>query len=288
VTLAREDARAVWLPIPIESVWQDARYAVRTLTREPAFALLALATLALGIGATTAIFSAVYAIALKPLPYADADRLVMIWSTNRQGETQGTSLPDLRDWQSQNHSFGSTATYQMEKPIFTGGPAPRTFRVAAVSPRFFETLGVPAWKGRTLTEADAATGRGVAVISYDAWQQLGADPGLAGRTVQTADGPVVVVGVMPAGFQFPFRGHVSAWLPMSDEHGAENNRRARGYPVIGRLGKQTTLARRAAACRHSGREDAHHAIRTLRRGRMRAAHRVCQRGQLTPRANRPT
>ncbi|HEV3139768.1 MAG TPA: ABC transporter permease, partial [Vicinamibacterales bacterium] len=131
------------------SVWQDLKYAVRLLGRRPAFTAVALLTIALGIGANTAIFSVVKAVVLAPLPYGDPNRLVMLWGQRDKGATTHLSGPEVRDYLTQSRTFAAVAAYTGTAAILTGGAEPERVVAATVTPNIFATLGAPAFLGRT-------------------------------------------------------------------------------------------------------------------------------------------
>jgi putative ABC transport system permease protein len=241
----------------------DLRYAMRQLRRSPGFTVTVVLTLALGIGATTAIFSAVYGLLLKSLPFADAGRIVAVAETHPQvaGGVEATFL-DYLDWRTQQHSFTDLAAYSIRNPetvsLVMAGQAVQVHRVLA-SGNFFSVMGVTALAGRTLNAQDDRPGSdAVAVISAAAWRRyFGADPGVVGRQVDMNGASFTVVGVLPAGAAHPAEGEV--WLPLSrlDEPTRES-RVWHSVKVLGRLrggvdlaeartDMQTVAARLAAA-----------------------------------------
>jgi putative ABC transport system permease protein len=243
------------------TIWQDVRYALRTLRRAPGFALVALVTLALGIGATTAIFSAVNAILLKPLPYRDAGRLVLIWNrmVNTNFPHAPVAAPDVVDFRTQASSFESIAvTNNVPEVALTGDGDPEQIRMAAVSGNFFATLGAVPFLGRDfLPDEDPQIAPGPPqpgaapapmILSYDLWQRrFGADAGIVGRTIRVDDRPQIVVGVMPRGFRVmlpPTAGMpvtTDAWTTLRIDL-ARLPRDNQFLRVIGRLKPGTTVA----------------------------------------------
>jgi putative ABC transport system permease protein len=201
-------------------LWQDLLYGGRMLRKSPAFTLVAVLTLALGIGANAAIFSVVNAVVLRPLPYKNPKQLVIVWETDPNRRiTRGTTPPaDFLDWRSQNQSFQSIAAYQSWLFTLTGAGEPEQLWGAHVSPAFFEMLGIsPAW-GRGFSADEEQPGHDrVVIISHDVWaQHFGSDPNIIGRSITLDDKPIVVVGVLPAGFNLLGIGHqVNLWLPLS-------------------------------------------------------------------------
>src|SRR5262245_24947997 len=189
----------------------DFRYALRQLRKNPGFTTVAVLTLALGIGGTTAIFSVLNAVLLRPLPYKNPDQLVMLWRTNtNEGKGQGTaSFPDILDWRAQNNAFVHVAAYRADVDwALTAVREPARLRGTTASADLFPLLGVEPFLGRTfLPEEDALGGRELAVLlSYQLWQtHFNGDAAILGKTLTLNQKSFVVVGVMPAGFQFPVR-----------------------------------------------------------------------------------
>ena len=194
----------------------DLRYGARALRRTPGFAVLAIAIMALGIGANTAVFSVVNGVLLKPLPYPDADRVVAIRTAAlTTGQINPLiTLANFRDWREQSTSFDAMATYRSgEAPVTPGGTAEYA-RHANVDVQLFRVLGIEPLIGRTFGPEDAvpATSQPVALISHGYWQtRFGADAGILKRSLRVGNNLRVIVGVMPPGFQFPNRTDV--WTP---------------------------------------------------------------------------
>jgi len=225
----------------METLVQDFRYALRTLLRQPAFAFTAIFTLALGIGATTAIFSVVNAVVLRPLPYADPDRIVAVrtrWKSGVSGAN--VSAPDFHDWKAQNRSFQALAYYTGgEAPVVAAGRADYA-TAYVVTPGFFEALGVSARLGRLFTPAEEQGGPVAAVVTDAYWQrQFGSRPDAIGSTLKLGDRILTVVGVLPSGLRFPARADVYAPASRADE---TTSRSGHNYQVIGRLKPDVTLA----------------------------------------------
>jgi putative ABC transport system permease protein len=210
----------------MESLLQDIRYAGRSLLKSPGFTVVAVLTLALGIGANTAIFSVVNAVLLRPLPYAEPERLVMVWERNLQrGRDRNVISPaNYLDWQSQNRVFSDIAARLYWRANLGGVEQPEELPVEYVTGNFFRTLGVRPLLGRTFTEAEDRPGGASAVlVSYDAWRRLfGGSPGVLDRSVVLNETPYTIVGVMPAGFASPGvvalgrsgRDRPQMWLPL--------------------------------------------------------------------------
>ncbi|RSL17252.1 putative permease [Edaphobacter aggregans] len=198
---------------------QDIRYAVRQLRKSPGFTVTAVLTLALGIGATTAIFSTVYGLLLKSLPFTDAERIVALGETHPQvkGGTEAT-YPDYQDWRAQQKTFAQIGAYSTLNPntisLTMDGRSEQVHRVLA-SGNFFSVLGLSAQIGRMINEHDDVSGNNhVAVLSSDAWQRyFSGDPSVVGSNVDLNGASYTIVGVLPAGAAYPAEGEV--WLPLS-------------------------------------------------------------------------
>ncbi len=222
-------------------------YAARQLRNAPAFTITAVLTLALGIGATTAIFSAVYGLLLKSLPFADAGRIVAIASTHAlvPGSIEAT-FPDFEDWRTQQTSFTEIAAYSTINPSLVSlsfnGHAEPLHRVLA-SGNFFSVLGVSPLLGRTLNASDDTKGSApTGLLSFVAWQRyFNSDPGIVGRSVDVDGSTVTVVGVLPSGAAFPADGEI--WLPLSRlEQATRVSRVWHSVKVIGRLKPDVELS----------------------------------------------
>ncbi len=218
-------ADAIWLqPRRMEEeMFQDLRYGARMLVKSPGFTLVAALTLALGIGANTAVFSVIEAVILRPLPYQDSERLCMLWKSvpARNIEWDWTSYPTIRDWREQSRSFedmavilrpeGSEVTLQSDE-------GPEKIQGSKVSGNFFQMLGVRPLLGRTFSDDEARRGDDVVVLSYGFWQRrFGGDGAALGRTLQLNNRSATVIGVMPASFQFPDK-NAQLWLLLSGDH----------------------------------------------------------------------
>jgi putative ABC transport system permease protein len=202
----------------MDSLLQDLRYAVRTLGERPGFAVVAALTIALGVGGTTAMFGVVDAVLLRPLPYAEPDRLVMVWTRTPGGPQAAASWPEFVDWREQNHSFADMAAWRGQSVNLTGGAEPERVIGAFVSDRFFPLLGARAVLGRTFTpaETDPATAQPVAVLGYGLWQRrFGGDPGILGRSLVLNGQSHTVVGVLGPEFDGG-NAPASGWFMGSD------------------------------------------------------------------------
>ncbi|MCA1577505.1 MAG: ABC transporter permease [Acidobacteria bacterium] len=196
----------------------DLRFALRLFAKNPGFTFVALVTLALGIGANTAIFSLVNSILLKPLPYRDSDQLVrVIQASPKLGlATWGVSQANFAAYREQNRSFEAMAIYTSGGINLTGDGEPERLPVSNVTADFFKVLGVNPILGRTFQEGEDTAGRNdVCVISFGLWQRrFAADRNVVGRTLKLNQTPVQIVGVMPANFKFP-RAEIDLWVPLA-------------------------------------------------------------------------
>jgi predicted permease len=197
---------------------RDVRDALRQVRRNPAFSGIAIATLALGIGVNTAMFSAVDAVLIRRLPYADADRLVMIWDdTSRTGFSKHYSTPgEWREWRRTNTVFTDIGASEPGQATLSGDGEPEELPGRKVSANFWTVLGVQPLIGRLFTEEEDTQGVRVAVISYALWQRrFGGSPDVLGRKITLNDTPYEVVGVMPRDFYFMPSRDVDIWIPTS-------------------------------------------------------------------------
>ena len=193
------------------------RSAIRQMRRNPGFFSVALAALALGIGANTAIFSAVEGVLLRPLPFADASKLVMVWEdASYLGFAQNTpALGNFVDWRAQNQVFTDMAAMRFSNASLNGDQAPEQALGRRVTPNFFDVLGVQPAVGRPFTAEEDATGRKVVVLSYPLWERrFGRDASVIGRSILMDGEATTVVGVMPRGFFFPDN-QTDYWTPAS-------------------------------------------------------------------------
>ncbi|MGE3526179.1 MAG: ABC transporter permease, partial [Gemmatimonadales bacterium] len=227
----------------LATVLDDLRYAVRLLARAPGFALVAILTLALGIGANTAIFSLIHGVLLQPLPYADPGRLVRIYEVSPRGNDRNVvSDGSFLDWQNRSSTFTALGAHRWPYGVaLTGEGTPRQVQVVDLTPSLMELLGVPAERGRSLGPGDAEGDGLVAVLSDHVWRtQFGADPTVVGRTILLDDRGYRVVGVMPAAFDFP-DASVDLWRPYTTEDLDPTSRRSHNLGVVGRLGAGVSL-----------------------------------------------
>ena len=219
---------------------QDLRYALRQLRKKPGFTAVTVITLALGIGATTAIFSVVYGVLLRRLPYAGASRAMAIFEVTTQGTWNRLADPNFDDFRDQNHSFQAIAKYSENIASVSGGSQPTRTMVASVSADFFKVFGVQPIIGRDFSAADARKGSAPVVFaSYGYWKQyLGSPRDLSQLHLKIDNAVFSVIGVLPDGFQFP--PDAALWMP-SDRDGENPSRTSHNYSAVGRLRDGVTV-----------------------------------------------
>ncbi|MEO8678607.1 MAG: ABC transporter permease, partial [Vicinamibacterales bacterium] len=222
------------------SEWAAAfTYAFRTLRRQPTFVAVALLTLALGIGANTAIFSVIKTVVLNPLPYDDPDQIAVLWEVNPEGNQERVSIPTFEDWQREAKTLESMAAYRQVDFSYSGNGDPRNVPGVKATPDLFTVLKAGAALGRTFLPEESVVGADrVVVLSHGFWTRvLGSDRSIVGKTIQLDAVPYTVVGVMKPAFEFPTSTNVEVWTPLAfdpkDLHGA--SRRARSLVVVGRV-----------------------------------------------------
>jgi putative ABC transport system permease protein len=237
----------------LEHVRQDARFGLRMLARNPGFTAVAVTTLALGIGANTAIFSVVNAVLLKPLPYADSSRLVPIWVTepSSPGDLFPDTGPDFQDWQAQNHVFEGMSAVTIAGATLTGAGEPRQLHGLSVSSNTFQLLGVQPLLGRSFSPDEGSTGHNhVVILGYALWQSaFGGQKNIVGSKI-TLDGEAYdVVGVMPAEPGFPpvWERRPQFWTPITfDAPKWKTNRGNHWFWVLARMKTGVALQKAAA------------------------------------------
>ena len=203
----------------------DLRYAVRTLSRRPTFALIAMLALAVGIGANTAIFSVIKTVLLNPLPYDDPEQVVVLWEVNPDGGRERVSIPTFHDWQDETRSIQAMAAYRQVNYTYSSNGDPRDVSGVRATPDLFAVLAAGARVGRTFVPEEAVMGRDrVVVLSHGFWERsLGGRDGLVGTTLVLDQEPYLIVGIMPPGFEFPTSTDVELWTPLAfdpnDRHG---------------------------------------------------------------------
>ena len=235
----------------METFLQDVRYGARVLARNKGFTAVAVLTLALGIGANTAIFSVVNDLLLRPLPYTEAERVVMLWEVTPSGRHMNTtSRANFREWRAQGASFESVAAFTDQRMNLTGLGEPEEIAVQFATPDLFKVLGVEPIHGRVLVEEDGNQGTAGVVLSHGFWKRrFGGDPGLVGKPITLNGTPFNVVGVMPPSFHWHIKQRsgtgkpAELWgvLPMPAPGAAGgSNERGRFLSVAGRLKRGVT------------------------------------------------
>ena len=239
----------------MHTLWQDLRFAVRMLRKNPGFAAVAMLTLALGIGANTAIFSVVHAVLLRPLPYSDSDQLLAISQTDRASGTTGVpvSFTKFTEISEQNKSLASVAAYYPYTPSLVSEHEPELVNAVRISADLFRVLGITPRLGRSfLPEEEAPGDNDAAILSDGFWHShFAADPGLLGKTLSLDGKSVTIVGVLPASFHFPLQfPEPDVWLPRVSESNfltPQQIHSGAGYlSVIARMRPGETLSRAQA------------------------------------------
>jgi putative ABC transport system permease protein len=221
----------------MDAFLNDIRYAVRNLIKRPGFTIIAASTLALGIGANTAIFSSVYALLLKPLPFPELDRVVAVWdSTPSRGVLRNeVAMANFLDWRAQNQSFQHLSLYRWWSTNLTGVEPPERIQGFLVTANYFDTLGVKPIMGRSFTEEENQPGKdAVAIVTNNLWQRrFGGDPNIVGKTITLNSVTRTIIGVLPVDFNYPMNAEVFAPIAITPE--LAGNRQNHTYYVIGRL-----------------------------------------------------
>ncbi|HET9697047.1 MAG TPA: ABC transporter permease [Terriglobales bacterium] len=229
----------------MDTFLKDVKFALRMVRQAPGFSIVAIVTLALGIGANTAMFSVVRTVLMRPLPFPEPDRIMAVGSTNNSKTISSDSLPDFLDDRARNKSFEHLAMYFTSDKTLTGTGDPLHIQATVVSAGFFETLGVRPALGRTFTLEEEQPGQHVTILSDSMWHsRFGGDPKIIGRTVGIDGRSYVVVGVMPAGFEFPIESSPrDLWITysryaekdMPDDTPITTQRGAHFIQMVGRL-----------------------------------------------------
>ena len=226
----------------MNALWKNVRYGMRVLAKSPAFTLVAVLTLALGIGANAAIFSVVYAALLRPLPYYQPDRLVTLGEGRTQTRdnelvSRNSSYPDFVDWKKSAKSFASLTAYSFDTFTLAGNGEPKSVFAIQAMPNFFATLGVKPALGRGFVDGeDVSDGPHVVMLTYGYWRSdFGGDPDVIGRTITLDNKPVTIVGVLPRDFQFAPSNGFPLWVPMHATQDLLTRRNLRWMNVFARL-----------------------------------------------------
>ncbi len=244
ITLAKEESRMMWGFRSWEILWQDLRFGARMLLKKPGFTLAAVITLALGIGANTAIFSIVNSVLLRPLPYEDPDQIVIVWMDNRKLKIDQDihSYANYADYRAQNQVFSEMTAISQRSFNLTGEGEPERVMGAAATSSFFSVMRVTPVVGRAFTADEDQSGRGqVAILSYGLWQRrFGSDPQIVGKPISLNGVSRTVIGVMPAGFSFPGK-ETHVWIPLAPDPQLISNRSSFWLTVVGRLKPGVTV-----------------------------------------------
>ena len=250
VTHVREQSRDVWRWRAAHDLASDVRYAIRQLRRNPSFAVAAILTLAIGIGANSAIFSVVNTVVFRPLPYHEPARLVSVESVDMRSGQKPTSLSYFTFFEFRRaRVFDRIASYRDTGLTLTGGDLPVQLDGQLVSCDLFDVVGVPPFIGRGFLPSDEAPAARVVVLSYDTWQRhFGGDPAIVGRSIMIDDQPNTVVGVAPKGFTYPIRNRpVQIWTTLARDASSATvqpiteQRGARLLNAVARLAPGTSL-----------------------------------------------
>jgi putative ABC transport system permease protein len=243
VAIAKEDSRAMWGLGVLEIFWQDLRYGARILLKRKGFTAVAAVTLALGVGANTAVFSVINAVLIRPLPFADADQLVMIWETQPDVRGPVGSYPDFQDWRAQAQSFQGMTAFSNKrygKAELVGHSETVEAQGMLVSQDLFPLLGLNPMFGRNfLPEEEQPVNNRVMILSQSLWRRgFASDPGIIGKSVQLNGASFTVVGVM--GEQYPLE--TDFWLPLSHLSQIDlTSRRHHSVQAVGRLKPGVTI-----------------------------------------------
>lgn len=226
VTLAKEVTRSMWGWGTFERMAQDLRFAARLLRKNASFTIVALAALTLGIGATTAMFSVVYSVLLKPLQFPGPDRLVMVWERQPAGRNNVVQTQNFLEWRKRNRSFENLAAFLPAPTNLSGEGEPVQVPGLRITAGFFEILGVPPQLGRTIRAQDDTAGApAVVVLSDGLWQRrFGGGADVLGRKILVNGTTSEVIGVMPAGFALPSQ-IADLYIPMQIDPSPRRARR---------------------------------------------------------------
>ena len=232
----------------MESLLRDLKFSARSLLKRPALTIIAIVTLAIGIGANSAIFSVVNALLIKPLPFPDLDRVVAIWEKqpSRGVERNEASVPNFLDWRAQNHTFEQIGVYGWWSANLTGNDSPERIQGFQVTANFLDVLGVKPMLGRAFAVDEDQPGKdAVAILTYGLWQRrFGGDPGIVNKSITLNGVTRTVIGVMPEGFNYPRGVEVLAPLPITPE--LTTARQNRSFLVVGRMKPNVSLSQAQA------------------------------------------
>ena len=233
--LAKERQAAMRKQEQLNVLWQDVVYAFRQMRAQPLLTFAALLTLAVGIGATTSIFSVVNAVLLRPLPYTDSERVVILWETVGEAQQGRASPAHFRDWTEQSSTLEKTAAWVSRNYNLTGAGEPERLNGAAVSPTWFDVLHMPPAAGRYFLAGEDAPGTRVAVLGHELWQtRFGGDRGILGQSIQLNGEPFTVVGVAAAGYRLT-EFDEQLWTTLQIPPDEQENYGSHGLFVIAKL-----------------------------------------------------
>jgi len=246
VEQVHEKVREIRMGHIIETAWRDVRFGVRALVHSPVFSIVTVLSLALGIGANTAIFSVVNGLLLRPLPYPESERIVDVWHTPPQQSFPGldkfsVSPANYLDWKAQSSAFEQIAVYTYSGFSLSAGADPLPLIGAVVSSDFFSVLRTNPMQGRTFTPDEEGSGKdNVVVISHGLWQRaFGANPNIIGQSVIMNSRGFTVIGIMPQGFELPRQADL--WVPLAWDEKERQVRSIHDYLVIARLKQNVSL-----------------------------------------------
>jgi putative ABC transport system permease protein len=229
----------------METIWNDLRYGWRMLRRNPGFTAVAILTLAIGIGANAAIFSVINTVLLRPLPFPDSGRIVLVWETYaNRNVTQGVAAPpELLDWRSMSHSFSELSAFRAAFLTLTGSGEPEQLWGVNTSANFFRLFGVKPVVGRDFLDSEDQPGNdGVVILSYGLWQsRFGGVPGVIGKSITLNEKPYTIVGVLPPGLSvFGTSRQLDIWMPLAIDR-ANQDRESHSILVFGRLKPEVSI-----------------------------------------------
>jgi len=251
VTQVMEETREVWSVVWLNQLLADIRFGLRMLRKNPGFTAVAVLTLALGIGANAAVFSVVYAVLLRPLPYKDPSSLIVLNETTPMVGTVSVSYPNFLDWRDQSHTFSEMAAVRGVGFNLAGVTQPENISGGAVSPNFLSMLGVRPFLGRDFDASEEKAGTPpVILLSYSLWQShFGGDPNIVGRTIKLDDRSFTIVGVLPSNYRSLDKTDVmlpiGVWATDNSEDAKERGSRG-DLGVIGRLATGVSLTKARA------------------------------------------
>ncbi|MHB8499872.1 MAG: ADOP family duplicated permease [Candidatus Acidiferrales bacterium] len=251
VTRVREETRKVWSFVWLEQLLEDVRFGLRLLRKNPGFTSIAMLTLALGIGANTAVFSLVYAVLLQPLPYKDPSRLIVLNETTPKVGTVSVSYPNFLDWRAQSHAFSQMAALHGVSFNLAGIAQPENISGDAVSPNFLSMMGIRPFLGRDFDASEEKAGTALVILlSYSLWQShFGGDPNAVGRMITLDSRGFTIVGVLPASYRGLDKTDVmlpiGVWATDNSTNAAERGERG-DMSVIGKLAPGVTFGQARA------------------------------------------